>query len=343
VVLVLFGLSRDLRHTHGSFLREFPPHPALEGDTLNLGYNAYYIAGGTAHTLYMANYAAPLHMLVVSLATLDTQHVSLNIRGIFDQKFWSVRVKVDSPYFFVTDGAVPRIFRGKVDTWHAERFPFDETSYYRDIVPVTRDLYAVKTLRGNPPQNVIGLIKSASPHFAFNPNILSKQIDGLFCTDGMLLFDNEFANLVYLYYYRNEFFVLDTSLNLTYRAHTIDTVSKARIKVATLNSNGDHVMAAPPLFVNKRSCVSGNRLFVNSNIVSRNQSDGAFADGEVIDVYELGNGAYQFSFYIYNYWRAKRMIEFNVYGDRLIVLYGKLIRIYNLSHEYFPETKLSDN
>jgi hypothetical protein len=336
VVVALLFMSKTIRQQHGAFLRHYPPHPVLEGDTLGIKYNTYYIAGGTTHTVYLGNYVAPLHILVVNMIDLDTQHVTLSVKGIFDQKFWSLRVKVDSPYFYVTDGSVPRIYRGNVNNWYAERFLFDST-YYREITPVNPDTYVVKTLRGTPPENVLGRVTEKAPHFIYNDGVLRKQVDGIFCTDGMLHFDKHFGKVVYLYYYRNEFFVLDTSLNLISRSHTLDTISKAQIEVATINSSDQYTLSTPPLFVNRRSSVYGNRLFVNSNIIARNESKSAFDQGEVIDVYDLSSGQYQFSFYIYNFWRAKRMVEFQVFGDRIFVVYEKLVRIYNMLPEYFPD------
>lgn len=336
VVVILFAMSQDMRQRHGSFLRQFPPHPALEGDSLNIKYNSYYIAGGTPSTVYLGNYASPLHLLEINLSSLDTQYVSLKVKGIFDQKFWSARVMVDSPYFFVTDGAIPRIYIGSVNTWSADRFEYDTISYYRDIVSINPKMYVVKTLRGSPTENVIGRITAKNPHFQFNPNVLKKQIDGLFCTDGMLHYNKELSRIVYIYYYRNEFFVLDTTLNVTLKGHTLDTISKAQIKVATIGSNNQHTMAAPPLFVNKKSSVYRNRLFINSNMIARNQGERAFEQGEVIDVYDLYTGQYELSFYIYNYWGSKRMIEFKVLENKIVVLYNKLIRIFDLSPDFFP-------
>jgi hypothetical protein len=118
-VVFLFVMSGVMKDKHNSFLRQFPPHPIMEGDTLNIRYNSYYVAGGTPHTVYLGNYKAPLHMLVVNTARLDTQHVRLNVKGIHDQKFWAARIKVDSPYYYLTDGAIPVMFKGKVGDWNA--------------------------------------------------------------------------------------------------------------------------------------------------------------------------------------------------------------------------------
>src|SRR5260221_10965763 len=231
-VVILFAMSGIMKDKHNSFLRQFPPHPVMEGDTINIKYN-YYIAGGTPYTIYLGNYKAPLRMLVLNTVTLDTQHVTLRIKGIHDQKFWSARVKVDSPYYYFTDGAVPVIFKGNVHTWSAEKY-LSDSIYFREIVPLMSGSFAVKSLSGSIGENILGKITAWAPYQHFTDHILEKQLDGVFCTDGMMHYDKELNELVYLYYYRNQFMVMDTSMNLLYRGNTIDTTSRAKIKTATI-------------------------------------------------------------------------------------------------------------
>lgn len=335
-VYLLIAMSGILKDTRNSFLRDFPPHPVLEGDTLNIRYNSYYIAGGTPHRVYLGNYVSPLHLLEVDLETLDTTKVSLRVAGIMDQKFWSVRVKVDSPYFFVSDGAVPRIYQGSVDTWRASRFAGDSI-HFRAMAPIGWGKFALKTLDGTPRQNVLATLTSSIPSYRFTDSVLIKQVDGIFCTDGMLHVDPSSKQLVYVYHYRHDFFVLDTNLVVRLRGQTIDTVGRAKLTVATIASTDEYTLSSPPLLVNKRSCVSEQRLFVNSRLLSRNQLRNGFDAGEVMDVYDLRSGKYQFSFYIYNFWGSRRMTDVGVYGDRMVVLYGSLLRVFSLRPKYFPE------
>src|SRR5690606_38689185 len=110
VMAGLIFFSGVLRDKRGSFLRLFPSHPVLEEQQSNIGYNSYYLAGGTNHHIYLGNTTAPLHMLVLNTVNGDSQHVKLDIEGVMEQKFWSLRIAVDSPYYYAYDGAVPRIY-----------------------------------------------------------------------------------------------------------------------------------------------------------------------------------------------------------------------------------------
>src|SRR5258708_8579548 len=56
IVGSLLFLSDHIRQRPGSFLRQFRPHPIVELESKNVGYNSYYIAGGTKHTVYLGNY-----------------------------------------------------------------------------------------------------------------------------------------------------------------------------------------------------------------------------------------------------------------------------------------------
>ena len=334
IVAVLFIMSSEMKSKHNSFLRLFPSHPVLEGNSLDLQVNSYYLAGGTAHHIYLGNYSSPLHLLILNTTLTDSQHVKLNVKGIMDQKFWSVRVKVDSPNFYVTDGAVPRIYKGNVCDWNADRFLYDQ-EYFLDIEPMNSNSFAIKSLNKNTEESMLGKIASDSPHYQFKPSLLQKQIDGFFCTDGKMHYDKELDRLVYLYRYRNQYMVMDSSLNLVFRGKTIDTISRAKITIATVASNGSRTMASPPLVVNKQSAVQGKWLFVDSNLLAKNEHPKALGEADVVDVYDLTNSNYQFSFYIFRYNRKEKMKEFGVYGNKLIALFESHIQVYDLRIHYF--------
>src|SRR5690606_28820448 len=108
----------------------------------------------------------------------------------------------------------------------------------------------------------------------------------------------------------------------------------------TIKSENSKTLSSPPFFVNTRSSTSGNGLFVNSDMLAKNDHKDAFKSGSVIDVYDLQTGMYHFSFYIYHYWNTKRMIEFRVAGNKLVVLYDRLIRVFDFVPQYFGQENL---
>jgi hypothetical protein len=157
--------------------------------------------------------------------------------------------------------------------------------------------------------------------------------------DGTLHFDKETNRLIYLYFYRNQYSVMDTNLNLLYRGNTIDTVSRAKLKIAAIASDNSENLAAPPVFVNKYSCIAGDLLLLNSNLLSKNEDPEIFAKTSVIDVYSLKDRSYKFSFYIPDY-RGKKLRGFRVFGKRLFVLFDHYVLSYPLQPYYFSGSNL---
>ncbi len=340
VVAMLFALSKDIRQQPGSFLREFPPFPALEAEALNLKYNSYYIAGGTSHHVYIANYSAPSHLIVANSDFTDTLHVKLNVRGISDQKTWAIQVKVDSPYYYVIDGTVPFIYKGNVHNWKAD-INLNSSTYFMDIVPLTEEIFFIRSLGGHQPENILGKLKAFSPYSEMKQGILQKQVDGVFCTDGMMHYDKMKNRLLYLHRYRNEYIVMDTSLNILQRQHTIDTITHAKIEVSAGGSSKDFFysseISSPKRTVNKRSCVWSGFLFVHSMLLARNEPYRAHDSSSVIDVYDFETGEYKFSFYIYDYSGKEKLRDFKVFDNRLYALFDEHIQIWNLSPKYFSK------
>ena len=167
------------------------------------------------------------------------------------------------------------------------------------------------------------------------PDILTKQIDGLFCTDGVLNYDPRTQQLVYTYYYRNEFILLDKNLSVIKTGYTIDTTSRAHIKVAKINSDKSVTLASPPEFVNLRSSLSGNWLFIQSPVKAINEQENEFPNNSVIDIYTLTDDKYRFSIYIPDL-NHKKISAFQVRGTNLYVIQDKFLTIYQIN---LPELK----
>lgn len=330
-VVVISGVFKNQPQ---SFLREYPPHPIREREKLDLKVNSYYLAGSTENTLYLGSYSGPLHLIKINVNQLsDTVHVTLKLPEVRNQKFWTARVYVDSPAFFLYDGVVPALFRGTTEGWTGQSLNIDSI-YFREIVPLTGSSFAIKALNGNLSENVLGKVSLWSPYLRIRKDILQKQLDGIFCTDGMLRYNRSVNRLVYLYYYRNGFMIMDTSLNVIKRGHTLDTITRARIKVARIESENSWTLASPPYVVNRASRLFGKWLMVNSNLLARNENQKAFDQGAAIDVYDIESGRYKSSFYIYHL-DNERMNDFILCGNKLIAIYDTKIASFDIETKFF--------
>ena len=115
---------------------------------------------------------------------------------------------------------------------------------------------AIRTRDTRKRENTLGIIEFGNPaKVQLAPNLLQKQIDGVFDTDGSLHYSAALQKLVYVYYYRNQFIVANPQLKLSYRGHTIDTNSVAKLKIAYLAEQGIKQFSAPPFTVNAASSV----------------------------------------------------------------------------------------
>jgi hypothetical protein len=333
-VVGLVKYSESLKSAPQNFLRLFPPHPVLERDTFLLGYNSYYLAGIDSHHVYLGNYGASLHLVVANLELQDTTHVTLQFAGLDTVKFRSIRVKVVPPYVYMADGTVPVVYRARIGEWKGAPHLSDNV-FFLDFLPAPNGSVSIKSLSGQTGENILGRLSDWPPYAVFNKSVLKKQLDGVFCTDGIMRFNEASNNIIYVHHYRNEVLVLDTAMNLVQRTHTLDTISRVRISTATITSENARTLASPPYFVNLRADVSANRLFVHSGLLASNEHRNAFESAAAIDVYALPEMTYQFSFYVRDYRGGHKLREFMVYDNQFVALFDTQLVVYELEPSLF--------
>jgi uncharacterized membrane protein YphA (DoxX/SURF4 family) len=338
LVAFLYMLSEQKIHRNNAFTRMYPPHPLLKKYELPIGYNSYYLAGHSEETLYLGNTTAPLHLLQVNLNTKDTVHVRIELNGT-DLPFHSLKVSVRPPYFFVVDGITPYIFRGKIKNWEADMWMKDK-AYFRKALPIDSNTVYINTLSSETQMAVLGFIRKSNNDFniTLKPEILEKQIDGIFDVNGIMTTTPTGKAIGYIYSYRNQFMIMDSDLNLLKRLQTIDTVQKAQIKLAQLTESETTQMKAPPLLVNKMAAMSEDLLFIGSDRLGKNEDKSMLKEASIIDVYNWEKETYEFSFYLYHI-KRKKVREFDVCGTYLVALAGEWLSIYEFRKELFTNSK----
>jgi hypothetical protein len=155
-----------------------------------------------------------------------------------------------------------------------------------------------------------------------------RKIIGGFKTAGILYYDTTTQQACYTYLYQNGFICMDTNLNLTLKARTIDTITNREIKVAHVGSS--LTMKQPPQEVNYIGDVFAGRLFLQSMLKADNEYELDFTENTVVDIYSLKTGAYAGSFYVPAY-KDHKALHFKVIDNNLYALYGKTIVLYDLS------------
>ncbi|HEY0740319.1 MAG TPA: hypothetical protein VGD40_02620 [Chryseosolibacter sp.] len=333
LVLALFSVSDHMLRHHNGFVRQIPPHVAEVQGSIDLGFNSYYLAGASGTTAFLGNTTAPLHMLKVDVTALDTQHCRIQINLPDLSTLWFLKLRVDSTQFYLADGTVPVIYSGSIHDLKARRTSFDQ-AFFVDFQPVSQDRIVMRSAMAGTAEYELAIQTETERNVRIQKDVLEKQVDGHFCVDGMLHFSRSLARLVYVYYYRNQYIVTDTSLNVIGRTTTIDTVSKAKIALGHISSEKSVTFSAPPVFVNKQSAVDGKFLYIHSPAMAENEVAEPFQRVSVIDVYNLETNRYVFSFYLPHH-QGKEVRDLVVRGGILTTLSGSSLVTYKLATHYF--------
>ncbi|MBT1704458.1 hypothetical protein [Chryseosolibacter indicus] len=291
-VLTAFLISGSDKMAHGGFTRDFIGTRELAlVSRIDLQSSGYYFAGRIGEVLYFGVTTSPFHLLKITGDTKEIIHIK---RSLAD----SVRmgkVIIEYPHFYLADLENYNIYRGETADWSCHEVVHHKL-FFTEYLPANHSVF----LRlFNDEKTELILAKRNATNFGLKKSsLLEKQIDGIFCTDGVLKFDDSSGTLVYTYFYRNQFICADTSLRPIYRGNTIDTTRHAKMSVAKVYMSSYSAMSSPPHIVNRRAYVSKNLLFINSNIRADNEEQKTFEAMNVLDIYDLRTGKYLKSFYV---------------------------------------------
>jgi hypothetical protein len=321
---MLFTISENITHYHNRFIRRFPQHVAQEVHQTDLKYNSYYFAGSGEGKIYLGNYTAPLQVMVLdsALQTKTIYHIKLDQSNL---PFRGPQIRVLDNSFYVFEGIVPYVFKGDITDWSAS-LRIKNGNAFSHLIPMDSLNMAVRYISPKGGESIIGTLNlGGSTKAKYGSSLLQKQFDGVFDTDGSMMFNTTLNRIVYVYTYRNEYIVADPKLKLDYRGKTIDTTSHAHIKLARIKNTNLKTFAEPPLIVNKTSAVNGRFLYVNSQLPGQYESEGIWKTAAIIDVYDLTTKTYRSSFPIYNIGGTKlrsilvdRKLFYALIGEKIV-------------------------
>lgn len=334
VVAALISLSKDIRERPGSFLRQYPAHPVMESTKIKLPDNNFYFAGATQDNIYLAHYLKPLQLLEIKSDMSDTTFIRLKIDGMERSRYVRITVALDSPYYYVMDGAIPYIYRGNISDWVGAPYMTD-SAYFIDAIPISPTSFAIRALSGKTHEYALGKL-IVNDTVKLNNGLLEKQFDGLFDVNGSFYYNAESKRISFVYYYRNQYMVMDTNMNLAYRGHTIDTFRIGQINSAQVHSENSVLLSSPPLVTNKFHATYNSWLFIHSLLPAKNELMEYFNKASVVDVYDLNTQAYLFSFYLFDE-DGEKLKEFRFVHGSMYVLYPNSIRRFDMMKQYFPD------
>ena len=326
IITGLFLFSEDIMQKENPFIRRFPQASAAKVGSIDLRNPSYYVAGTDKNKIYLANRLAPLQILKIDSNLKNKKKYTIKLdRENF--KFQAVEVRVTAPYFYVIDGTVPVIYRGLISDWKAKVIS-ENRFYFSDIVFINEKQAVFRTQNPRTVENIVGVSNSYErKDVNYNPQVLQKQLDGIFDTDGTLQYSTTLHKLIYTYYYRNQYIITNESLVVEHRGNTIDTTTKAKLKVVKIKQSGDTKLGAPPYMVNSRTTVWGNLLFVNSLLRGKYEGSKVWKYATVVDVYDISKQTYVLSFYVYDE-EGFRMQNFLASDSALYIISGHYLLKY---------------
>ncbi|WP_202703714.1 MauE/DoxX family redox-associated membrane protein [Flavobacterium sp. UGB4466] len=336
-VVILFLSSEKVMYYDNPFIRRYPQHPAEFRKKINLGYNSFYIAGESDGRIYLANYDYPSYIQSYSALLIDKKEEKI----LMDPKkipFKMITTKIQGPFFYLADGSVPIVLRGDLKKWKVDR-ELKGSPYFTIAQPIDSSSIAVRSNSSKNMQNMLGIFDQHTvPKAKFNRALLHKQVDGVFDTDGILLYSELSGKIVYVHRYRNEFIIADKKGSLIRRGHSIDTISKVKMKVSKLKEGKSYAMATPSYVVNENAAMSGNLLFVNSKVKGRYESDKLWETCFIIDVYDIERNSYLLSFPVFHT-ASKQLRSIMVNGKYLYAVIGTDLVVYELKSKQIKKYK----
>ena len=321
----LLFVSKGNRPGRGDFNRIVPPHSLVYQHDVQLPCKNYYFAGKTAGGFFLALKSKPNELICISrdLNALRTQSLVFPAKtGLFSPE---LSITPDSTVF-VSDGSLPGIWSIRLpDSLLA--FNAAAGIHFQKAFPCDMDkilLQQFDTLTKKIVFNPYQLSSGQRLETGYAPEAMG---DPVFSVDGTIAIDPSLRKMVFLYFYRNRFDVLNNNGQLLFKGHTIDTVSHPNLQVSSFGTRA--ILSSPPVIVNKAFAIDQDRLYIMAGGLAKNDLPGIMRDAAVIDVYRLSTGVYLQSLYAYDF-RDQKLSAFIVRGDTLTGIFGNWLAQFSI-------------
>lgn len=339
LVSVLFLMSEEKMQRNNAFQRRYVPQPIEKIGNYSLGYPTYYIAGITEDSIYLGNQLTPLFLTSIDLSLQYSNTYQLGIDSIH-LPYRRMTLTVKPPYYFAGDGTVPVLFRGVLAERTASLYTYDD-AYFSNYTVADTTRIGIVTMSSETDTTVLGLLTGSSDSISvsLNTQILLKQQFGYFDSEGRLLWNAKYRQFIYPYLYRNAYEVTDDELNYISAGTTIDTISQAILDVVYYESTDQYKKGSKSVPVNLYSTTYDDYLYIHTDRLGRYEDSDALRTASIIDVYNLNERTYAFSFYFYHQ-HGKKLRQFEVYKDYIVGLVDDQLWLYRLKSHHFAKNQL---
>lgn len=330
LVIVLFFKSEHVIKQENNFTRRFLMHPILKIKSMDLDSHSFYFAGAKNEELYLANRNLPQNILAVDSLLNKAENTKIDLE-LSKYPFKKIEIKVKNNDYYIYDGNIPIILKGKLGDAQNKIISLND-AFFSQLEIIDSTQIAIRTLSSETKNLTLGTIlinNSGKNHVKLHPDLLEKQLDGIFDSDGYLSTDPKTPIVSYIYSYRNQFLVMNQSMLLTHKWRTIDTTKIAQIKVTPM-SNGKSKMSKPALKVNGHAIVYRGLLFNPAQLRGKHESLNRWRESKVIDIYDTSSQKYIGSMYIDNI-KNNSMSDFRVTDKHLYAIVGNQLVQYRIT------------
>lgn len=299
LVWLLFVTSKHRAVSTQNFERNFLTDSLRVDKVLDLQAPYFYMAGYVEDTVFVANSELPL-LLAQTQGDMDSLQWTAFELDEPDWKFATPRTYVQGPDVYLTDGRQKAVFQAERKHPKAVPFMLGKT-YFNTGIPIDSSRMVMLGLNGALKQYQMGLMHKASTGdtIIIKPDLIEKQVDGIFDSTGQLNYSPHTQKVVFTYNYRNEYIVTHADLTLEHRGQTIDRTAVVQLSSMELKDGG-FKKTSPTDVVNSHGVVHRNLLFNISSVMGQTDAHKTWRQVVVVDVYDYELNQYKGSFYVNN-------------------------------------------
>ena len=331
-VYLLYIKSENQLRKNNNFTRRYIPHVLKDEVRLDINYNSFYFIGQDNNNIYLGNTTAPLNLTIVKkdLQSFSKFRIPLDPKS---HSFKSLRVTLQVPYYYIYDGTVPIIYRGSLDQADSLRTVSLNDMYFDQLNVISDTSFLFRSQSSKFKTFVIGTYQDHQ--IDLNYDILGTQNPGYIENDGLLTSDFDKKNFIYLYYYKNEFTVVN---NITHQQNKFKLISfNKKQKTETVKlPDGSNKIKNPLQQSVKNATVSGNLLFVNSNSKATHDGILQWNKASIIDIYKINQQYYSGSFLIPDS-HGEKVKDMLIAGEHIYILIGNEIVKYHFAQPILDE------
>lgn len=230
-------------------------------------------------------------------------------------------IYVDSPNVFMYANEISYLLKGTINSKKLDTVRL-KTDLITRNAQISTSRLAVRSIDSSQTTQLFKVIDCISGDVLHQSAIVSSKYFGGFDVDGILRFDRKLQQLYYIQMFSNEIFCMDTSLNVIYKSHTIDTMHTNKVVVDLVTESGTtKIMATQPrAAVNKFVDVADGKIYVVSGLRGDNEKLASFNRIIPIDIYSGINGEYLFSISIPKTQKEK-LLDLKVFNNIIGIVY----------------------